>query len=486
MQSYNEQNKDLNLLVNNQEAPKLAPSLDDIMSYLRTRIAKDEKITKLVLLTCLSAYTDDPLNLFLKGPSSIGKSYIPIEVSKLFPEKDVWILGGLSPTALIHEKGILVDEYGNPIDFSEAPDEDAPREEKLEWKEKLQNAKVLVDLSHKILIFTEAPSEETFYKLRPILSHDRREIEFKFTEKGTTGRLKTTSVILRGFPATIFCSTSVKYIEEFATRFIVVTPEQNEEKYRLANELSAIEDEFPELLQEVPNSIISYFNDLRNMTNVRIVIPNARKLANLFPSKAPRDMRDWKMLKRIIKTSAILNFLGRKRVEIYNGGEKLKTFLLAQKEDVDLAIELFSEAYETTQTSLSSNVLDFYYNGCLNAISKEKPFFTIREALSKYREVTKKSLSYNAAKKYVETLTNVGYLDEDINPEDRRSRIFYCVKEKGSALESLKENSSIAFEEESFKEWLNILFQKAKERFGDSVKLSLVDCSSSKTLLSLP
>jgi len=40
---------------------------------------------------------------------------ISIEVKRK-PRKDVWRLGGLSPTALAHDYGVLVDEDGNPLE----------------------------------------------------------------------------------------------------------------------------------------------------------------------------------------------------------------------------------------------------------------------------------------------------------------------------------------------------------------------------------
>jgi len=85
------------------------------------KIACDDVVKRIVFLTALSAYSSEPMNLFLKGPSSIGKTFNTVQVLKYFPQEDVWYLGGLSPTALIHERGILVDENGDPIDLSKKP-----------------------------------------------------------------------------------------------------------------------------------------------------------------------------------------------------------------------------------------------------------------------------------------------------------------------------------------------------------------------------
>lgn len=87
-----------------------------------TKTVKRDVVTKnMVFLTGLSAFTSQPINLFLRGESSIGKTYNVIEVLKYFPKEDVWLLGGLSPTALVHDKGKLVDENGEEIELEKKP-----------------------------------------------------------------------------------------------------------------------------------------------------------------------------------------------------------------------------------------------------------------------------------------------------------------------------------------------------------------------------
>ncbi|PIU59143.1 hypothetical protein COS86_05865, partial [Candidatus Bathyarchaeota archaeon CG07_land_8_20_14_0_80_47_9] len=160
------------------------PQLENkFMLYIGRTVKHDKMTSNLILKTGLSAYTKEPLNVFLRGESSIGKTYVVVNSLTVFPKEDVWFLGGLSPTALVHDRGLLVDMNNEPIAYVSKPEKDATGEEKeayQEYKEKLKTAHYLVDLQGKILVFLEAPNFETFNKLRPVLSHDVWETSYKF------------------------------------------------------------------------------------------------------------------------------------------------------------------------------------------------------------------------------------------------------------------------------------------------------------------
>ena len=86
-----------------------------VLIPLSNRIKEDQTYTKQLVYSFLSAYAE-PYNLGSLAPSSEGKTYPAVTVAELFPRKDAMFLGGLSPTALIHDHGILVDASGNPIE----------------------------------------------------------------------------------------------------------------------------------------------------------------------------------------------------------------------------------------------------------------------------------------------------------------------------------------------------------------------------------
>ena len=89
--------------------------IDELLEHLSLTVKRDDLTKKILLLTCMSAYSPDPLNVFLKGESSIGKTHNAVECVKYFPKKDVWKLGALSPTALAHDYGVLEDENNREI-----------------------------------------------------------------------------------------------------------------------------------------------------------------------------------------------------------------------------------------------------------------------------------------------------------------------------------------------------------------------------------
>lgn len=230
----------------------------DLINYIladsNKRIKKDDATKLSVLITSSSAYLSEPMNLFIKGKSGTGKTYNVVETLKYFPQGDVWFLGGLSPKALIHGHGILVNKNGEPLDFADKPTKPKRRDyeskdkfkEALEkyyqqlkaYSDKIRDSYTVIDLSHKILVFLEAPESETFRMLYPILSHDNKQIEYRFTDKTEKGQFKQTKVVIKGFPATLFLSTGHKYVEELSTRGFTVTPETSKEKIEQANILT--------------------------------------------------------------------------------------------------------------------------------------------------------------------------------------------------------------------------------------------------------
>ncbi len=151
----------------------------ELIDILGLTIKKDNE-NKLITFLCeLSAYTENSqFNISFNAPSSTGKSYIPTEIARIFPEEDVIEIGYCSTTAFFHDVG--------------------------EYDEVRKG--YLVDLSRKILIFLDQPHTQLLERLRPLLSHDKKEMLLKITDKSQKFGLRTKTVLLRGFPSVIFCS----------------------------------------------------------------------------------------------------------------------------------------------------------------------------------------------------------------------------------------------------------------------------------------
>jgi hypothetical protein len=434
-------------------SPIYYPGLKDFNKYFDMLITNDYEARLAVFLTCLSAYTDEPLNLFLRGESSTGKTWITTNVTELFPPEDVWSLGGMSPKSVIHEHGIMVDpETGEPIDLLVKPSE-KDKEAYLEYRRKIMNAVHVVDLSKKIAVFLEAPPRETFDMLRPILSHDKYEIEYRFVDKTGKGRLATMRTIVRGWPATIFCTPRIEYLEELATRSFTVSPQVSEEKTRNANMVTArlsSDPSFKQMVEKAREPLRSYIRFIRDF-DCKIVIPFAKVLAEDYPVSLPRAMRDFKHLLGFVKASALLNAV--RRPCIYGDG---KTMLLASVKDVETAFKLFGASIRETTYGIPSVVLSFYE---LLEAKHGDGDFTVSDAETLWNfENPKNKKSRETLKKWLYALESANLVSSEPDPEDKRRMRYHVLKTEKLKITVYSGNPGFLdrFSLRDFQNWLRI------------------------------
>ncbi|MGB8781037.1 MAG: hypothetical protein WCD81_10370 [Candidatus Bathyarchaeia archaeon] len=436
------------------------PELESkFMQHIGRTVKHDRMTSNLVLKTGLSAYTKEPLNLFLRGESSIGKTYVVVNSLTNFPKEDVWFLGGLSPTALVHDRGLLVDEDGEPIIIVSKPDKDATEEEKdayREFKEKIKTAHYVVDLQDRILVFVEAPNIETFNKLRPVLSHDVFEISYKFTDTGQKGALRTTHVVLRGWPATIFCSTSERFIQDLATRSFTFTPETTEAKFKDANVLTGSKAAFPWKFEKDQDDVlleayIAYFK--AHVQELEAIVPYAAAFANTFPARFPRSMRDFKHVLGLIQVSALFH-LAQRPILVRKLKDMQRAYVLATKTDYDNTLALWQEIRETTETSAASHHLRFFHE-VVEPMAKEKvdSLLTVKDLTDSWNAKFPDRKSSDTIRNWVDFLCLIGYMSKIPNPADKRENLLEVIQEKNG--ECTQNDLSVFFSLESFKAWLN-------------------------------
>jgi hypothetical protein len=449
--------------------PELEPKF---MAHIGRKVKHDRMTSNLVLKTGFSAYTKEPLNVFLRGESSIGKTYVVVNSLANFPKEDVWFLGGLSPTALVHDKGLLVDKDGEPIELVYKPEKDATADEKEAYeifREKMQTAHYLVDLQGRILVFLEAPNIETFNKLRPVLSHDVWEISYKFTDTSQRA-LRTTHVVLRGWPATVFCSTSESFVQDLATRSFTFTPETTEEKFRDANKLTGCKAAFPWKFEKDLDAVllegyITYFKN--HMKQLQVIVPYAEKFGEMFPAKFPRSMRDFKHVLGLIQVSAALYLAQRpvlvrkvpyevesKEPDIPKFNYETQTYIMAVKQDYDNTMALWKEVRETTETSAASHHLRFFHE-VVEPMVKEHldGMFTIKDLTDAWNTKFSDRKSSDTIRNYVDFLCLIGYMSKEPDPNDKRQNRLKVIQEQNG---KYTENElSAFFTLETFKAWLN-------------------------------
>ena len=59
--------------------------MDELLAHLSISVKRDDLTKKALLLVGMSAYSETPLNCFLKGETSVGKTYNALQCVKYFP-----------------------------------------------------------------------------------------------------------------------------------------------------------------------------------------------------------------------------------------------------------------------------------------------------------------------------------------------------------------------------------------------------------------
>jgi hypothetical protein len=384
-------------------------SSKELVDILGLTIKKDAE-NKLITFLCeLSAYTENSqFNISFNAPSSTGKSYIPTEIAIIFPEEDVIEIGYCSTTAFFHDVG----EYD---------------------KEKKG---YLVDLSRKILIFLDQPHTQLLERLRPLLSHDKKEIVLKITDKSQKFGLKTKNVLLRGFPSVIFCSAGLKIDEQEGTRFLLLSPETSQEKIREAIyekiKKEADNTAYKKMLDSNPERKLLKDRILaikqENIKEIKIGAPE--KIKERFFGKAkmlkPRHPRDIGRLISIIKSSALLNLWFR---------ERSGSTIIANEEDIDEAFKIWDTISESQELNLPPFIFNLYKEVIL-PIWEEKVHaqnlgtvgITRQEIVQKnYRTNGRLMPDWQLRLHIIPMLENAGLIKQEADPNDKRKILIYPI-----------------------------------------------------------
>lgn len=296
---------------------------------------KHDNENKLVSFLCmLSAYTEDSqLNVSFNAPSSTGKTYIPTQVAQYFPDADVRQFGGASPTAFFHDNA----NYDKDRDC------------------------YINDLERKILIFLEQPNPKLQENLRPLLSHDKKEIPYKITDKNQKGSNRAKNIIIRGFPATIFCSAGMRLDEQEATRAILLSPETSTEKVQegvhMATLRNANKAEFLAKIEASPErqQLKDRVLAIKQEHVDHIVVPDPatieRRFLSTVQSAKPRHQRDVSHLLSIIKCITLLNVWYRRA----DNGSVVST-----QSDIDQGFEVWQKINKSQELNLPPYTYEFY------------------------------------------------------------------------------------------------------------------------------
>lgn len=403
------------LIRENQEKFKLLDSFK-LTNILGLTIKQDDTNKLLTFLCHLSAYTEDSqLNISNNAPSSTGKSYIPMEIKELFPDNDVIIVGYCSPTAFFHDVGV--------------------------WDKEKKFYRV--DLSRKILIFLDQPHTLLLQHLRPLLSHDSKEIKLKITDKSQKHGLRTKNVVIKGYPAVIFCTAGLKIDEQEATRFILLSPETSQEKIR-----EAISEKIKREVNKAAYKSYLENNPERKLLKERILtiryelIEDVRinpeieeKLKKEFFKRArilkPRHQRDIGRIISFIKVFALLNLWFR---------EREGDILIANRLDLQEALKLWDNISESQELNLPPYIYNVYKEVILPCYNKVNRGLTRQEIVQGYWDKYGRPLQdWMLRQQILPMLINSGLACQESDPNDKRRALIYPTNQL--TISSIQNNS---------------------------------------------
>lgn len=387
------------------EKTSLEPiTLDEIVDILGLTIKKDNTNKLVAFLCMLSIYTENSqFNISFNAPSSTGKSFIPMEVSTLFPKEDVMTLAYSSPMAFFHGTG--------------------------KWDE--ARHVIIIDLSNKIIIFQDQPHTELLQRLRPLLSHDEKILRVQIADKKQKAGLKTKEIELIGYPAVIFCSAGMKIDEQEGTRFLLLSPEIDSEKIREAV-FTKVEKEsdFNSYIEQL-NSNPKRQELMRRIIAIKesgirdVNITEHKKLiVELFwqtrKTPKPRHTRDIGRVVALIKVITLLNFPFRNRF-----GNAIE----ATEEDIREAYKLWDSLSEPQEYNLPPYIYNLYWNIVvpeylrMNVNRKESSRVGIKreDIRRRYYEETSQLLEENKLRLQVlPMLETAGLLELEQDRNDKR------------------------------------------------------------------
>ena len=396
-------------------------SSKDLVETLGLTIKHDDVNKTVVFLCALSTYTEESqLNVSFNGPSSTGKSFIPLENAKLFPPEDIIDLAHASPTAFFHDAVFDADAKCSRM-----------------------------DLERKHLIFLDQPNPQLLERLRPFLSHDKKELTLKITDKTQKYGMKTKTIVVRGYPSAIFCTAALRVDDQEATRFILLSPETSQEKIRHAIHQTIGRAADPQQFQAHLEGNLS-----RQLLRKRILaikregiqyinLEAPERIEEIFLQRyktlKPKHQRDIKRVIALTKAFALLNLWWRSRVG---------TTIIANNEDVDEAFMIWDYISAAQEHNLPPFVFEFF-NDVIVALWNEKNTdicaeceltgLSRREILQQHFKVYGRLMNaYHFRQEILPLLEASGLIYEEPDPNDKRSKLIYVTDlKRKSSLEDI-------------------------------------------------
>jgi len=329
-------------------------------------------------LDMLSAKTRWPINRRWSGRSGMGKTTIVMKAAELLPPEMVKVYAGATKKTLWYDPdSVEVDENTREISLE---------------------GKVLI-------LLEESESQEFLDEVKPLLSHDKHELEYAFVEK--FGGVNLTRVVrVRGWPAYIGITTEAELREEQQTRALLGTPDYGKDKYRAiiavdaskaAAPWSVEKTDLPKVVQEA----------VRQLEPRKVWIPWLPVVATQFPYDEPKSMREWHFFRSFLESIALLH--QRQIPKVKAKGEEYDAAPLTI---LEIASEIGKAGFEETLSKLPRDAHEF-----ANYLAEhKKEFWTYRDLQTEYGKCFGGSIGRTTLReRYVKKLEEEGLLEIDDN-----------------------------------------------------------------------
>jgi hypothetical protein len=384
-------------------------NLGEISLILDSTIRHDERNKLITFLGMLLTYTEeDQINISFTAESSSGKSYIPLELAWYFPRQDILEYSYVSPTAFFHEYGVLIPD---PTDKNPVEDEK---------KRKI----IVIDLHQKILIFIDQPHDMLLQRLRPLLSHDRKNLIAKITDRREKAGLRTKSVLIEGFPTVLFCTAKFSMEDQERTRLLLLSPETSQEKIKDAILLKIEKDSdrqaFQRFMESDPKRIwLRRRVEAAASSDVKyVIIPEelrakiAEEFLSTHNSLIPRHQRDITRLLALIKAHALLNLWHRERIQ---------DAIIVNADDTMEGFRLYNEVSTANELGLPPEVYNLFVE-----IKDRIPEAgaTKKQLQALYYQVFHRTIGSKRLDGTLSLLQSVGLLTEERDPTNRSQKLF--------------------------------------------------------------
>ncbi|MDR3642465.1 MAG: CHC2 zinc finger domain-containing protein [Candidatus Doudnabacteria bacterium] len=378
-----------------QDAEKIlqSPTLLADVCNLRPKllVAGESENWLLTYLALTSRLLSSPISVIAKGASSGGKSYGVGQCLKLFPP-------------------------GEYVDITDATARSFYHVESDAYKHKM------------IILFEKHGAEQTDYSIRSLQSEGKLKLQLTVKDP-ETGNFHVEIKEVEGPTGFITTTTSASIHAENETRNFslyvdesedqtVRTFEMTDSKYRGISEMGEDELNGWRLVQH-PEILKIY---------ERVQIPFVEEIRRVFPTEPVRVRRDYKRFLALVEASAFFHQYQRKITEI-----KGQPYLVAEITDYVIAKIIADKILRETIFDLPPRCKEIFQIAKTIVAENQKSTepkkltFTITEIVSRTK------LNYDTVLKWMDPLTDKGYISLELAGAGRRSGEYALTGKEGAA-----------------------------------------------------